>query len=240
MLTLLLAAALAAPDPPTLAQIQARLEEVAPWRVHRQAKGAPRLPVSVWEKVAAGKVVTGLIEVEGQAAKKAWGVGLVAAPIDRLWAAVNDDRSKAAYTGLDYAEVTSGAYCDAPRTVFQYLPVPLFTNRWWVIDVNYSAPLVAASGGTVREQRWKSTDKAPGSATATEWADKGMRVTYTEGSWLLIQLDEAHTLIEYYTFADPGGSVPAGFASKLAAGGIEDTFAAMQKLAAAGPTCKPW
>ncbi len=42
---------------------------------------------------------------------------------------------------------------------------------------------------------------------AREWADQGIELPFT--------------------WSDPGGSIPAGLASRFAAGGIEDTIAAM-------------
>ena len=44
-------------------------------------------------------------------------------------------------------------------------------------------------------------------------------------------LDEQHTLAEYHSWVDPGGSIPAGPASQFATGSIEDTFAQMERFA---------
>jgi hypothetical protein len=70
-----------------------------------------------------------------------------------------------------------------------------------------------------------------------DWARKGMRVKYVEGAWYLRDLDGNNTLIEYYTWSDPGGSVPAGLASSFSSSSIAKTLDAMVALANAGSFC---
>ena len=64
-----------------------------------------------------------------------------------------------------------------------------------------------------------------------------MPVAYIEGAWYLHALGEKTTLIEYYTWSDPGGAIPAGLASSFSSSSIEDTIEAMVKLARAGSSC---
>lgn len=207
-----------------------RLDRRAPWPTEDTLR-----------KAAAGTVVTGVLSVEGQVAKKAWGVAVVDAPISRFWAAINDDAHKAEWTPLDYAEVLSGKVCEAPRRVFQYVPIPLLTDRWWVMDVRYNTALATQTGGRIREQTWATNgDFTVTSAAAKAWADKGMHVTATTGSWLLVDLDGTSTLVEYNTWADPGGSVPLSLVNSIATSGIDDTFAAMTAFAKKGPGCPIW
>ncbi|HMV65204.1 MAG TPA: hypothetical protein PKA64_00040 [Myxococcota bacterium] len=165
------------------------------------------------------------------------GVAVLDVPISRLWAAINDDRSKVEWTALDYLALLDGQYCQAPRRVFQFLPVPLLTDRWWVVDIGYNEAIASASGGRVREQTWRSTDGATLPPEAQAWADKGVPVASTRGGWLLIDLDGASTLVEYYAWADPGGSLPASIANSFATSGIEDTLKTFRNLAQSGPTC---
>jgi len=180
------------------------------------------------------------ITVEGHKAKKAWAVAVLDVPIGRFWAAINDDKNKPDHSSLEYAEVLKGGVCGRDRRVFQFLPIGWgVTARWWVINVKANDAIEQASGGRVREQHWKTDgDWTVPTATARAWAEQGMHIDMTRGSWLLVDLDGEHTLVEYYTWADPGGALPAGFASRLAAGNIEDTFEAMTDLARKGPHCK--
>ncbi|MCB9680420.1 MAG: hypothetical protein H6733_03035 [Alphaproteobacteria bacterium] len=218
--------------------VLARVDEVQALRALRLDAKAPAVPRSVYTEAAGGAVVTGLEQVEGHKAKQAWGVAIVDVPIARYWAAINDDASKVDYTRLDYAEILRGTACGSPRRVFQFLPVPLLTDRWWVIDIRANDALRTRSNGRVREQVWATDgDFATPTPTATAWAAKGMHIDFTRGAWLLIDLDGTSTLVEYYTWADPGGSVPAGLASSMAAGGIDDTIQSIATLATKGTRC---
>lgn len=218
--------------------VQQRIDEIAAMRGLRRDKGAPPISADDYRKAAEGKVVTGLVNVDGHKAKKAWGVAVLDVPIGRYWAAINDDPKKVEYTKLGFAEVLEGGVCKAPRRVFQFLPVPMLTDRWWVVDIHDNPGLHAKTGGRVREQTWATdgTFETPTPATQA-WAEKGMHIERTQGSWFLVDLDGEHTLVEYYTWADPGGAIPAGLASSFAAGGIDDTLTVMADLAKAGGTC---
>ncbi|MBW2255117.1 MAG: hypothetical protein JRI25_11025 [Deltaproteobacteria bacterium] len=113
-------------------QVLERLSEVAPLRDSRLAEWVEPIDPDDYERAAGGRVTTGVIAVEGEKARQAYGVGVLEVPIAKLWAAINDDDGKARKTSLAYAELLSGEACRTPRKVFQYLPVPVFTDRWWV------------------------------------------------------------------------------------------------------------
>lgn len=237
MLWILLPGALAGVAVPA-PLMETRLAEIRPLRPQRLARDAPQLAGDTWTRAAAGEVVTGLQEVEGHRAKKVWAVAVVDVPVGRFWAAINDIGHKVAYTPLDYAEVVEGSPCRAPRREFQFLPIPIVTDRWWVVDVRYNDTLQRSSGGRLREQVWRTNgETTPPTPTAAVWAEKGMPIVSSQGSWFLVDLDGRHTLVEYYTWADPGGSIPPGLASSLAVSNVDETIAAMTKLAKDGPGC---
>jgi hypothetical protein len=215
------------------------IDEIVATRGQRNLDSAPAIERSAYERALGGEVVTGLVDVPGHKARLAWGVAVVKAPTDRFWAAVNDDRSKVAYTKLEHLELLSGEACGPSRVVFQYLGVSLLTDRWWVVQQRHNTGLASATEGRLREVSWKSVADQAAALTpsARTWADQGMAIPFTEGSWLVGDLGDGRTLVEYYAWSDPGGSVPARMASSFAAGGIEDTFASMTTLATKGPNC---
>lgn len=218
--------------------VLSRLAESEKLRSMRLDSKAPVLGADVFRRAANGEIVTGLVSVEGFAAKKAWGVAVFDVPIGRYWAAVNDDQSKVEWTQLDYAEILQGKLCDAPRRVFQFLPVPLMTDRWWIIDIRYNDALFAQTGGRIREQTWATNgDWTVPTASARTWADQGIHINSTNGSWVLVDLDGKHTLVQYYTWADAGGSIPAGIASSFAASGVDTTLSTIADLARKGTRC---
>ena len=115
------------------AMLTRRLEEIAPLRTKRVATDAPPIPADVYVQAARGEVATGLLSVEGHRAKKAYGVAVLEVPIARMWSAVNDEASKVEWTRLGYLEIISGENCKQGRTVLQYLPLSLVSDRWWVV-----------------------------------------------------------------------------------------------------------
>lgn len=235
MLTLLLTQAHAASPE----QVLARVSETAHLRSDRIAKEAPPIPEEMYLKAAAGGVPTGLLSAEGTAAKKAYGVAIVDVPIERLWAAINDDAGKLEVTRLSYAEVIEGSPCSVPRTIFQYLPTPLVVaDRWWVVDIAHNLAAATSSQGRVREMHWKSNGtRKPTSGEAATWAEKGVPLEFTEGAWFLIELDSGSTLLEYFSWSDPGGNLPAGLMSSFSAGSISGLLENIAQLARSGPGC---
>jgi hypothetical protein len=168
--------------------VQATVDELASLRGLRLLDSVPDVPADAYLRAASGEVVTGLVEVPGQKARKAWGIGVVDASIDRYWAAVNDDRSKVQWTKLDHLSLLRGEYCGAERLVFQYLGVTMLTDRWWVVQQQQNVTLHEQSGGRMREMTWKSIEGGEElfDDRDREWADQGMRIPFTEGAWLLV------------------------------------------------------
>ena len=84
--------------------------------------------------------------------------------------------------------------------------------------------LKRSSNGLMRELTWNVIEDATELIKGSRGAEKikdGLQITFSNGSWLLIKLDDNHTLGEYYTWADPGGAIPAGPASMIISGQIE-------------------
>lgn len=219
------------PSAEALASVPEVVAQTRAWRSARKAEGLSVLPDDVYTKVAKGHIEVGLEAVDGHAAKKSWGVGLVAAPIERLWAAINDERMHPKHTDLAYAELVQGAYCAPGRQVFQYLDVgvPMVQDRWWITIRSPNMALAEASAGAMRELTWRSSTDA---SLVTSEAGKarlasGIPVAFTRGSWFLLRVDDAHTLIEYHTWVDPGGSLSPTLMSWFAGKSIRNTFASM-------------
>jgi hypothetical protein len=219
------------------ADLSPRLVEVAPMRSQR-ALTIPAVPEAGYAKAAAGEVATGVVSgADGKS--RVWGAAVVDVPIEKFWRAINDDRSKAEWTDLEHLELLGGDYCGPRRTVFQYLGVDVFADRWWVVEQVQNVRLAEASGGSIREMSWKSVPDGAArlNDAAREWADRGVQVQETSGAWLLVDLRDGTTLIEYSAYSDPGGMLPSGVLARFAAGSVSSTIDAMRRLALAGPTC---
>ena len=120
------------------------------------------------------------------------------------------------------------------------MPIPIVSDRWWIIRQRINTSLETESAGRVREMAWFPAAEQTGALTAeaSAVAEQGMQVTHTYGGWFLVDLGGGQTLVEFWSWSDPGGNIPVRMASSFAAGGIEDTFGTMSDLARKGPSCK--
>ncbi len=213
-----------------------RIEALDAWRDLRKAEGPPPIPREEYQQAIGGEIVTGLQTVEGHRARKAYGVAIVDVPIGQLWAAINDELSHDDYTQVSYTELLQGQRCESGRAVLMYLPVPLVSNRWWITHLSINRPLVTQSSGQARELYWRSTVD-PAKITSEEGQETirgGIPIAFTKGGWFLGRIDDRRTLLEYYVWTDPGGRIPAGPASRFAAGSIVETIEAMKTFAREG------
>lgn len=219
--------------------LQARLDGVAQYDGLRLSAMHPSIPPDAVKTLSKGNIATGLKDMPGQVAKIAWGVAVLDVPVSALFSAVNDDLNKPEYSKLSHVQLLEGEYCAERRLAFQFLPVPLITDRWWVIEQRRNRALRERSQGLLRELIWvKQADGTPLlDARAKAVASGGMQAAENSGGWWLLALDAKTTLIQFWALSDPGGSVPAGLVSQFAGGSIRDTFGRMETLAQRGPAC---
>jgi hypothetical protein len=231
LLSLALSVAVAGPAP----ELPTVLQQTASWRALRQARGVPRLTSEQLARVAAGEIVTGLVEVEGEAAKRSWAVGVLDQPIARVWGAISDESLHPAYTDLDYAEVVRGRACESGRHVLQYLPspVPLVKDRWWVTIRTHNDALEEASGGRMRELVFRNAPDGSEVASAEGRARlaQGMMVGFTRGAWVLTAIGSERTLVEYDSQVDPGGALSPSLLTMFAGRTLRTTLESMERLA---------
>ena len=217
-----------------------RIEAVEPYREARIAQRIPDIPDAAYAKAAEGKVVTGLEDVEGHAAKTAWGIAVLDVPIGRLWSAVNDELHALKYTAIAHSELVSGRPCESGRAVLQVLPVPMVSDRWWITHLTENEALRAQSEGAVRELAWTSSvdPAAVTSETGRSYVASHTPLGFTIGGWFLARIDDERTLLEYALQSDPGGRVPTGMLNWFASGSVTDTLEAMERFAIEGqPSC---
>jgi hypothetical protein len=214
------------------AAVAARVAETESLRALRNAQGAPALQASAWQAAARGEIPTGLVSVEGVAARKAWGVALLSLDIASIWAGINDETQHPGFTALGHSELVSGRRCESGRHTLQFLPLSWVSDRWWVSVLTENRVLAERSRGQVLELTWQSSVD-PSEVTS----ERGRQIVrdatplgWSKGGWYLTSVDAGHTLIEYYTWSDPGGSVPAGMASAFAATGVRNQILAMDKF----------
>ena len=210
-------------------QIQESID--SPYRAIRLLDINPTIPQAAYKKAAHGEVVTGLQKVKGHRAQIGWGVAIFNVPIRHLYASINEEENHVDYTAVSFGKVIRGKVCSDKREVLMILPLPIVSDRWWVTHQCTNPKIRAESDGMVAELVWKQIDNW-NMPKSYEHRLKGMvQIPFTQGSWFLMALDDQHTLAEYHSWVDPGGSIPAGPASQFATGSIEETFVQMEHFA---------
>ena len=225
---------------PVLANSATVMADLAKWRPHRLGTTAPAIPVAAYTAALNGDVTSGIEAVEGVKAAKGYGVSVVNVPIATLWKAVTDEDHHANALPISRSLTIAGQPRTPDHTIFQYMKVPILTDRWWVVRIRYNAALYAASNGRAWELVWDDRLDEPaitGKVDASLTED-GMPIAWSKGAWLLIDLGDGRTLVEYHTWSDPGGSVPAGPASRFAAGEVKNNLKSIAQFARAHtPSC---
>lgn len=210
----------------------ATLDELKPLRGLRKA-AAPTIPTAAYSKALNGEIVTGVQVVEGVDAGKAWGVTKLKVSASAVWKAVTSEEVFEDYMPVDHSDVVGGRKHADGRFIFQYMPLPLVDDRWWITKMNHNTALYTESGGRMMEVYWSDamdrTDLL--NEKQQDLVDDGYPVDFTKGSWLVIDLGGGESLVEYFVWSDPGGSLPAGPASQFAGGAVDDTMKAITKLA---------
>ena len=204
--------------------------KIAATQTHRQKRmstKAPAIPTSAYIKAARGEIATGLEKVKGIEAGKGWGVAVFDSPIETLFAALNDEMHHQHDSPIEYTEILSVGSCRDKRKVLMIMPTPIVKDRWWVTENRVNNALKRESNRELREMTWnvvKDVDELIKGTEGEKRIADGLQITFSSGAWLLIKLDENHTLGEYFTWADPGGVIPAGPASIFVAGQISNFF----------------
>ena len=216
------------------------LQDLSAWRAHRMTETAPAIPASAYQSALNGEIASGIEVVPEVKAAKGYGVSVVNAPIATVWKAVADEDHHANALPISQSMTVQGRARSPDHTVFQYMNVPLLTDRWWLVRIRYNSNLYAASGGRAWELVWEDRlkDAELRSTIRPELVEDGMPIAWSKGAWLLVDLGDGRTLIEYHTWSDPGGNVPAGPASRFAAGEVKNNLRSIADFARRHtPTC---
>lgn len=189
------------------------------------------VPVSALEDAARGVPHTGsALRDHGYSV---WGVVVVDAPLEQVWAALGDEEVHPRYTATRWAAVVQGERCHSQRLVVMVRPTPVIADRWWVARMVETRP-----SGAVREVMWELLSDWTPPAELAERLEGAVRVRRGGGAWHLARADE-QTLLRYVGWVDPESRVPASVLAGAAARAISRTMGALQELVADGVTRCP-
>ena len=210
----------------------ATMKDLTPFRGLRKA-AAPNIPGSAYDQAFRGEIASGVQIVEGVDAGKAWGLLMLDLPAAPVWKAVNSEEVFADFMPITHSDVIAGRKHAEGRVIFQYMPLPLVDDRWWLTTMHSNEALFAQSGGRMMELYWSDvmdrTDLLD--EERSQLIEDAHPVDFTKGSWMVVDLGGGQSLVEYFVWSDPGGSLPAGPASQFAGGAVDDTLKAIAKLA---------
>jgi hypothetical protein len=165
---------------------------------------------------------------------RVFGVLVAERPIVPLWKALNDEDHHALdgrYVPVRTSRVIDGDPRGQSRLLLQSFD-KLGIGRWWVSRVWMNRELFAASGGRLWEIVWEDrmaeVDRTipPVSDIAADLRG----IDRSRGSWLLVPLADRCTLVEYFSWTEPGGFVGATQAL-VARKAVRDTIEGVVRLA---------
>jgi hypothetical protein len=209
-LCLLVAPASATPaDCPPEAELTKLVESLDRGRTSRVVRFGVEIPSRIYRK-AVEKPGRPVADRDGE---QGFGVVVAELPIGPLWKAINDEDHHAiagGYFPVEESEVIEGTPRGTSRVLFQYFE-RWGIGRWWATRMVMNESLYEQSNGKLWELWWVDathsvdTDRPPVSGPA-----KRLRpIVDSHGSWLFAPLAESCTLIEFYTWSDPGGALGA-------------------------------
>ena len=190
--------------------------------------------MSAYHEAAMGSLATGLLPLENGSAQIGWGVGIFPIAIKEMYAALNEEERHTDLSPVSYTKVVGGQACAHQRQVMMYLPLPMFSDRWWVTTQGTNPAIRILSKGQMAELTWfahKDRSEFSLDPQSESKIQDAVWVTESSGAWLLLRLDETHTLGEYHSWSIPSGYIPTSIASSFTAKGIKDIFDAMERYA---------
>ena len=175
----------------------------------RSARFATPPPVSLYEK-AVRKTDRPHATHKGA---RGFAVIVTPLPVERLWMALNDEDHHAlddGYLPVKHSEVIGGTPRGASRILFQYFQRMGF-GRWWVSRVWMNRELYESTGGGLWEVLWEDRMDAvdPAQPPMSQVSSRLQPIRWSKGAWLLVPIAPECTLVEHFSWSEPGGMAGA-------------------------------
>lgn len=173
----------------------ARFGVATPWSLYERAVKKPGEPAT------------------RQNGKVGLGVLLIEAPIGDVWKAVNDEEhhSLDGHLPIECSRVIEGEARASSRVLFQCFH-RWGIGRWWVTKAEINGELYRESDRTLWEVFWHDQLERFDAAElpVQEMVPNDPPLRESHGAWLLLELAERCTVLEYFTETDPGGALKLG------------------------------
>lgn len=160
--------------------------------------------------------------------------GVMVAPVaaEKIWRAINDEVHHAeGYLPVKFSEVVEGQPRGVDRVLFQYYK-KAGIGRWWASRVEINSKMFKATEGQIWELTWRDwMDEVDRSKPPIRDIAGDIRpIVESRGSWMLVPLAEECTLLEHFSWSEPGGALGV-LQALVAAGAIRDTLKGITTMA---------
>lgn len=235
MLCALTSLALAAPSP---AALESTWRAVSPLIAQSGRLPLPTLDSDDFADLARGEIIKQRGEKKGEA-DRAIGVGWLPYSIDAVWIGVLDDVHDDLVSGLTETWLP-GTTADR-KVLYQHLDLPMpVSDRHWVIVIENTRALHAASRGGVWERTW---DLDPRGAAALGEVPPGLvddpasaiLTPVNDGGWYLVPADGG-VLVVYQVRTVIGGNIPDELVVQYAMSTLDELITHVGELAARAPS----
>lgn len=204
--------AAAPPEPAAIAAVLAGYDRAAVFPL-------PRLSPEDHAALARGELVRVLDQPQAQAdaPRRATGLLVVPAARDLVWVACQDPHFAQSDSARELRVRSEGA----DRSVWYGLldlPRP-FSDRHWLVDVQNNHALAAQSRNQAWEHLWRLRGGGEAEVAALVASGRLSSVSSTlvaeavwtpvnHGAWLVVALDDQHTILGYHATSVVGGAIP--------------------------------
>jgi len=212
------------------ADVHALLQQ---WQHQRMLEKAPSITVEQVRQALSGERVKGIQVIEGVAAALGYGLTTYDLPVADVWRAVADENHHEAYLPVNNSLVVQGRAGADDHLIYQFMELPLVSDRWWVTRIRYNRALHTATNGQAWELAFSDVlgDAATLAGLDQSLLAEGIPLAWTRGAWLFVSLGASRTLTQYVVWSDPGGSLPTAAASRFSAGAVVSTLDSVEKMA---------
>jgi len=207
-----------APELGSSFNLVAYMHSIEHHRKHRFYQDIPKFSDEDYQRMAAGESVIINTAMKDSGLKRSVMGTILPSDIKQLWYWVNDrNHFELLFPNIQEAIILKRF--DASVFTYQYLKLPLVTDRHYFNTATVNVKLNTNAYGQMYESYWQGEPDAKPliekylnngtiSQTTRKQAEAAILVRKNIGAWLLIKLPKKHTLLEYYMFSDPEGSLP--------------------------------
>ena len=208
---------------------QTLLDQVKGLSSQRIDKSAPKINLKQVAEALDGEIVSGIEVIEEIKAGKGYALGVFDIPVEILWRGVSDEDHHAEFMAADVSTTVDGVARRDGHTLFQYMKMPIISDRWWVVSMTFNSSLYQSSNGQVWEVAWKDRQGDSNLIASLDQGiiGEGIPIRWAKGSWLLIDLGGGKTFVMYHNWSDPGGRIPVALGTRVAAGQVKTNLIEM-------------